>query len=66
MRNSEKDYLYGEPEEMEEETLEPELRLTRQEQRWIIMGALKSALLIGGIYIVGAALLIWFLLAIWN
>lgn len=66
MRNSEKDYLYGEPEEMEEETLEPELQLTRQEQRWIIMGALKSALLIGGIYIVGAALLIWFLLAIWN
>ena len=66
MRDSEKEYLYGEPEETAEEALEPELQLSRQEQRWIIMGALKSALLIGGIYIVGGALLIWILLAIWT
>ena len=66
MRYSEKNDLYREPDEMDEEPLEPELRLSRQEQRWIIFGALKSALLIGGIYIVGAGLLIWFLLAIWT
>lgn len=66
MRYSEKNDLYREPDEMDEEPLEPELRLSRQEQRWIILGALKSALLIGGIYIVGAGLLIWLLLAIWT
>ena len=66
MRYSEKNDLYREPDEMDEEPLEPELKLSRQEQRWIIFGALKSALLIGGIYIVGAGLLIWLLLAIWT
>lgn len=66
MRYSEKNDLYREPDEMDEEPLDPELKLSRQEQRWIIFGALKSALLIGGIYIVGAGLLIWFLLAIWT
>ena len=66
MRYSEKNDLYREPDEMDEEPLEPELQLSRQEQRWIIFGALKSALLIGGIYIVGAGLLIWLLLAIWT
>ena len=66
MRYSEKNDLYREPDDMDEEPLEPELKLSRQEQRWIIFGALKSALLIGGIYIVGAGLLIWFLLAIWT
>lgn len=66
MRDSEKDYLYKDSEELDEEPLEPELKLSRQEQRWIIMGALKSALLIGGAYIVGGGLLIWFLLAIWT
>ena len=66
MRYSEKNDLYREPDEMDEEPLEPELKLSRQEQRWIIFGALKSALLIGGIYIVGAGLLICLLLAIWT
>ena len=66
MRDSEREYLYEDPEELEEEPLEPELKLSRQEQRWIVLGALKSALLIGGVYLVGAALLIWILLAIWT
>ena len=66
MRDSEREYLYEDSEELEEEPLEPELKLSRQEQRWIVLGALKSALLIGGVYIVGAGLLIWFLLAIWT
>ena len=66
MRDSEREYLYEDPEELEEEPLEPELKLSRQEQRWIVLGALKSALLIGGVYILGAGLLIWFLLAIWT
>ena len=66
MRGSDDYNRYEEPETLEEEPLEPELKLTRQEQRWIILGALKSALLIGGAYLAGAALLIWFLLTIWT
>lgn len=66
MRNSEDYNVYEEPDVLEEEPLEPELQLSRQEQRWIIFGALKGALLIGGVYIVGAGLLIWLLLAIWT
>ena len=55
-----------EPELLEEEPLAPEMKLSRQERRWIILGVLKGALLIGGVYIVGAALLIWLMLAIWT
>ena len=61
-----KDDFYEDPQELEEEPLEPELKLSKQEQRWIVFGALKSALLIGSVYLVGAALLIWFLLKIWT
>ncbi|MBQ8856518.1 MAG: hypothetical protein IJ024_00085 [Lachnospiraceae bacterium] len=66
MRNSKEQNLYEESEVFEEEPLEPELKLSKQEQRWIILGALKGALLIGAVYIVGAALLIWLLLTIWT
>ena len=66
MRYSEKDDFYEDPQELEEEPLEPELKLSKQDQRWIVFGALKSALLIGSVYLVGAALLIWFLLKIWT
>lgn len=49
-----------------EEIQEPEIKLTRQERRWVIMGALKSVLLIASVYVIAGALLIWLLLKIWN
>lgn len=52
--------------EMEEEYEEPKVQLSKEERRWFILGALKSTLLIGSVYLIGAALLIWFLLTIWN
>lgn len=55
---------YEDPEN--EELQEPKIKLTRRERRWFIMGALKSALLIASVYIIGGALLIWLLLKIWN
>lgn len=55
---------YEDPED--EEIQKPEIKLTRQERRWIILGALKSVLLIASVYIIGGALLIWLLLKIWN
>lgn len=55
---------YEEPDFLEEENKEPELELTRQERRWLIVGVLRTALLIGSIYLIGAALLIWLILFI--
>lgn len=52
--------------EMEEEYEEPQIQLTKEERRWFILGALKSVLLIASVYLIGAALLICFLLKIWN
>lgn len=65
MENFEERNMYEEPDFLEEEPLQPELELTRQERRWVIWGALRAALLIGGVYIVGGALLIWLMLTIW-
>ncbi len=50
----------------EEEASEPEIELTREERRWIALGALKSTLLIALLYIIAGALLIWLMLAIWT
>lgn len=66
MKNQDDKRVYEEPDLMDEENEEPKLELSRQERRWIIMGALKSALLIASVYIIGGALLIWFLLAVWS
>lgn len=49
-----------------EEIQEPEIKLTRQERRWVILGALKSVLLIASVYVIAGALLIWLLLKIWT
>ncbi len=38
---------------------------TKEESRWIALGALKGALLIGAAYLIGGALLIWLILALW-
>lgn len=56
-----------EPEVWEDEPEEkPEIQLTKEERRWIALGALKSALLIAAVYLIGAALLIWLMLVIWT
>ena len=66
MKNQDDRRVFEEPDLMDEENEEPKLELSRQERRWIIMGALKSALLIALVYIIGGALLIWFLLTVWS
>ena len=52
--------------EKEERADRPELELTRQEKRWVALGALKGALLIGLAYLIGGAALIWLMLALWT
>ena len=64
MKNFEERNDYEEPDFLEEEFSEPELELTRKERRWVIWGALGASLLIGGVYIVGGALIIWLILTI--
>lgn len=66
MGERDEERIYDEGETREEDIWEPDLELTKEEQRWVTLGALKSALLIGMIYIVAAALLIWLLLRIWG
>ena len=66
MKNQDDRRVFEEPDLMDEENEEPKPELSRQERRWIIMGALKSALLIASVYIIGGALLIWFLLTVWS
>ena len=59
---------YDEPVDPEEEERaeRPELELTRQEKWWVALGALKGALLIGLAYLIGGAVLIWLMLALWT
>ena len=42
-----------------------ELEFSRQERRWIALSAMRTAIGIGLIYIIGAGLLIWLMLKIW-
>lgn len=50
----------------EEQEKRPELELTREEKRWVALGALKSGLLIALVYIIGGAVLIWLMLSFWT
>ncbi|MDO5416924.1 MAG: hypothetical protein Q4F29_06985 [Lachnospiraceae bacterium] len=64
----EEDYeLIHDPEERvdDPEEFRPELFMSRQERRWIILGALKSTLLIASAYLAGTALVIWLMLTLW-
>lgn len=49
----------------DEDDRRPELELSRQERRWYALGALKSALLIGGVYVIGLAVIIGLMLLFW-
>lgn len=42
----------------------PELQFSKQERRWIALGALKAALMIGLVYIGAIGLIIWLILKI--
>jgi hypothetical protein len=50
----------------EEEELRPEEQLSRQEQRWYALGALRSALLIGSVYIIALGIVIALMLWFWT
>ena len=68
MRRGEEDEIIREPGERIPEMDEPErpeLQLSRQERRWVALGALKSALLIGFVYLAGIGLLIRLMLTLW-
>lgn len=56
--------IYDSGERPEQE--QPELQLTKEEKRWVALGALKSALLIGSVYLIGGGLLIGLLLLAWT
>ena len=67
MRQEEQEEIIRDPGEVvEEERERPELQLTRREKRWVALGALKAALMIGSVYLVGGAVLIALMLLIWN
>lgn len=57
-------YAPENPEEEQEER--PKLELTKQERRWVALGALKSGLLIALVYLIGGAILIWLMLFFWT
>jgi hypothetical protein len=50
----------------EEEERKPDLQLSGQERRWYALGALRSALLIGCVYLIGIAIVIVLMLWAWN
>ncbi|MCI9137073.1 MAG: hypothetical protein HFH48_05855 [Lachnospiraceae bacterium] len=67
MRQEEQEEIIRDPGEVVEEEIErPELQLTRREKRWVALGALKAALMIGSVYLVAGAVLIALMLLIWN
>lgn len=43
----------------------PELQLTNREKYWVVLGVLKSSLLIGCAYLIGGAVLIGLMLLVW-
>lgn len=50
----------------EPEQRQPEPALTRQERRWVVLGALKGTLLIAGAYLLGLGAVIALLLLLWR
>lgn len=64
----EEDYeVIHDPEENVEDSEEvrPEMQFSKQESRWIALGALKAALMIGSVYMIVLGLVIWLMLKIW-
>ena len=68
MKQNRDEELYPELElpEEEEQEKKPEFELTKQERRWAALGAMKAAFLIGMLYVLGGALLIWLMLTLWD
>lgn len=67
MRRDEENEVIHDPEERVDDPDEfrPELQFSRQERIWIAFGALKSALLIGMVYMGVLGLIIWLMLKVW-
>ncbi len=60
-----KDFSAPEPKPENRPWEQPET-LDREQRFWAIMGALKAALLLGLVYIVGLSLVVWLLFSIWS
>ena len=67
MRQDDSYEIIHDPDERVEDpdTFRPELQLSRHERRWVALGALKAALLIGLVYLAVIALIIWLMLHFW-
>lgn len=63
MQSTEPDMQSAGPELAEDQTA---LRLTQAEKLWFVMGALKSTLLIGCIYMAAGGIIIWLMLHFWS
>ncbi|HIS47896.1 MAG TPA: hypothetical protein IAB46_10185 [Candidatus Scybalocola faecigallinarum] len=59
-------YDEGEPEEDSGPKMIPNTDLTPKERRWVILGALSSALLIGLAFIVGLGLIVALMVIFWG
>ena len=70
MRQDETDVVSGLhfADEPEQQTRPPweETKLTKKERRLVILGSLKATLLIGGVYLLGAAALIGLMVFFWR
>ena len=66
-QEQDEEIIHDQGESVEEsEKIRPELHLSRQERRWVALGALKSALLIALVYLAGLAFVIWLMLTMWT
>lgn len=67
MRREDDEELIHDPQERvdEPDVFRPETKLSKEERRWVILGAMKSAFLIGSVYMVVLGLMIWIMLKIW-
>lgn len=65
-RDEDYEIIHDQEERMDDPNeFRPELQLSRQERRWIALGALKGALVIGAVYMGILGLIIWLMLKIW-
>lgn len=68
MRQEQDEELIRDPGERveKEDDFRPEYEFSRQEKRWVVLGALKGALLIAAAYLGGMAFIIWLMVTFWK
>lgn len=64
--NPVKFYDEGENTEDQEPKMIPNSELTPKERRWVILGALSSALLIGLVFMVGLGIIVALMVIFWG